>query len=838
MNSKDQAKDLFFKGLAYLDNQDFEKSELMFVETLKLAPRSVPAFNNLAIAQYKQRKIDDAALTAQKVLQIDPENIDARLMLSTCQKDKELYEEVLETCQKIIEIDRTVAEAHCNLGYALNKIKKYQEAIESFDRAVALKPRFAEAFLNRGNALNNLNRYDEALAAYDKALALEPDLEGAWVGRGNVFFGLKRYDEALSAYDSALALKPSLTEAWCGRGNVLTNLKRHENALAAYDEALALKPDLAEAWCGRGNVFASLKRNEHAIAAFDKALALKSDLAEAWCGRGNVFAELKRHDEALAAYDEALALEPNTAGPWCGRGYVLYDLKRYDEALAAYDKALALGPEKAGESSKANALFGRGCVFNKFKRHDEAARAFAEAIKSDEQFPFAKGMLLHQKMLGCDWKDTNDLVAEIEKDVLSGKLSVEPFSWQSVAKSERSLQLCAELYNNDRYPAPISSGSRTIANHRKIRVGYSSGEFRNQATSFLLVGVFELHDDSRFEIYAIDNGWDDKSEIRQRINASVKGVIDISRLGDSSASAAIAENEIDILINLNGYFGETRMQVFAHKPAPIQVNYLGFPGTLGADYMDYIVADRCVIPENRKVFYREKVVYLPNCYQANDRKKKIGPRNFSRQECGLPEKGFVFCCFNNNYKITPETFDCWMRILLKVDDSVVWLIEDNRSASINLKKEAATRGVSPDRLVFAERIPLEDHLARHWLADLFLDTLPCNAHTTASDALWTGLPVLTQLGETFTGRVAASLLNTVGLPELITKTQEDYERLAIALATDRNKLALIKARLAQNRLTTPLFNTQLFTRHIEHAYELMYERHQKGLPPDHIYVPQ
>ena len=379
--------------------------------------------------------------------------------------------------------------------------------------------------------------------------------------------------------------------------------------------------------------------------------------------------------------------------------------------------------------------------------------------------------------------------------------------------------------------------SKPFANHEKIRIGYLSGELREHATSHLIVGLLELHDNSRFEIYGIDNGWDDQSEIRQRINASVHSIIDIRRMSETLAAAAICENEIDILVNLNGYFGEPRTGVFANRCAAVQVNYLGFPGTLGASYMDYIIADRYVIPENHKEFYSEKIVYLPNCYQANDNKKKIGTYNFTRLELGLPEKGFVFCCFNNNYKILPDVFDCWMRILRQVDGSVLWIIEDNAIAASNLRKEAVARGISADRLVFAKRMPLSDHLARHRLADLFLDTLPYNAHTTASDALWAGLPVLTCLGQTFPGRVAASLLNAIHLPELITTTLEAYEQMAIELATYPERLAATKHKLAENRLTTPLFDTKLFTKHIEAAYTVMYQRHQAGLAPDHITIP-
>ena len=393
------------------------------------------------------------------------------------------------------------------------------------------------------------------------------------------------------------------------------------------------------------------------------------------------------------------------------------------------------------------------------------------------------------------------------------------------------------MFNAEKYPAKYKViPPRRLSDRGKIRIGYASGEFRDQATSHLIVGVLEQHDKSRFEIFGFDNGWNDASKIRRRIEASFIEIIDINRLSDEASAAVIRDRQIDILVNLNGYFGEERTGVFAERAAPLQVNYLGFPGTLGAAYMDYIIADQCLIPPGHEDFYEEKIVYLPECYQANDDKKKIAARMFSWAECELPQQGFVYCCFNNSYKITPEVFECWMRILKQVTGSVLWLIEDGASAVSNLRREASTRGVNPDRLVFAQRMPLSDHLARHRLADLFLDTLPYNAHTTASDALWAGLPVLTQIGGTFPGRVAASLLQAIGLPELITTTSEAYRQLAIELASNSQKLAAIKHKLAENRLAAPLFNTQLLTRHIEAAYTTMWDICQRGERPQSFSV--
>jgi predicted O-linked N-acetylglucosamine transferase (SPINDLY family) len=364
-----------------------------------------------------------------------------------------------------------------------------------------------------------------------------------------------------------------------------------------------------------------------------------------------------------------------------------------------------------------------------------------------------------------------------------------------------------------------------------------SADFHEHATAYLMAGVFEHHDRSTFDTTAISIGPNDNSPMRQRLERSFGKFIDASMLSDAEVATQIRSAEIDILVDLKGFTQDGRTNILARRPAPIQVNYLGYPGTMGADYMDYIIADPVLIPSSQKSNYQEKIAYLPNSYQANDGKRNVSEKMFTREECGIPDGNFVFCCFNNNYKITPAIFDRWMRVLTKIPSSVLWLLEDNATAAANLKREVELRGVSAERLVFAKRMPLRDHLARHRLADLFLDTLPYNAHTTASDALWAGLPVLTQLGETFAGRVAASLLNAVGLPELITRTPEEYERVAVDLATHAEKLAAMRRKLTENRLTTFLFDTKLFTRHIEAAYISMHDRYRAGMGPDHIVVP-
>jgi predicted O-linked N-acetylglucosamine transferase (SPINDLY family) len=641
-------------------------------------------------------------------------------------------------------------------------------------------------------------RFDEAERDFRKLLRKDPKNLAALNILAIVLVALKRYAEAEPYLKSALRINATSDATFYNYGLVLKALGRPDEALQRFTESLAVNPGNAESWNNRGTVLNDLRDYAAAIADFDQAIALNPRYPAAFFNKGKSLAELKRYDEALAACNAALALQPDLAEAW----------------------------------------FGRGFIFAQMRQPDEAANAFGRALQINPDLPLLKGSLLHQRMLTCDWRGTDQLTAQIDSDLALGKLAAEPFGWQGIATSERSLLLCAALYNAARYPTNGRPAEfvRPAAG-AKIRIGYLSGEFRQQATSLLLVGVLEQHDIRQFDIFAIDNGFDDGGATRQRINASVQGVIDIAGLSDPQAVAAIRDQRIDILVNLNGYFGDNRTGVFARRAAPIQVNYLGFPGTLGAGYMDYIIADQHVLPAEHRPFYAEKVAWLPNCYQANDDKKEIAAQTFTREECGLPAEGVVFCCFNNAYKITPAVFDVWMRILTQVKGSVLWLLDDSAAAVANLRREAAARGVDANRIVFAARLPVPEHLARHRIADLFLDTLPYNAHTTASDALWAGLPVLTCLGETFAGRVAASLLHNLRLPELITATLKDYERLAIELAANPDRLAQIRRKLSDNRPTSPAFDTRLFTRQLEAVFRAMVERHRAGLAPSHIAVP-
>jgi protein O-GlcNAc transferase len=823
------------RGTVFSDLQKYDFAVSDFDRAILLDGRFGEAYANKGMSLSLLNRHDEALAAFDKALSIKSDFENAWVGRGNVLRSLKRHDESLAAYGKALSTKSDLAEAWLGRGNVFVDLRRYDEASVAYDKALSIKPDLASAWVGRGNVLRNLERYEEAFADYDRASSIEPNLANAWVGRGNVLWLLKRYDEALAAYDKAVSIKDDLAEAWLGRGNALadnSNLKRHHEAVAAYDKALLIKHDLAEAWLGRGNVLTDLRSYDEALVAYDRALSIQPDLANAWLGRGNVFWLLKRYDEALAAYDNALSSKDDLAEAWLGRGNVLTDLRTYQEALVDYDRALSIKPDLA------NAWLGRGNVLANLRSYEEALVAYDRALSIKPDLDDHQGDRLHVKMHLCDWKHLDREISKLGVSIKAGKAKCFPFKLLSLTDSPDQHLRCAQAWMASKHgEVAVPTRNGRIYQHDRIHIGYVSGDFREHAVAFLTADLFESHDKSKFKIAAFSFGPDDSSAVRQRLVASFDQFVDCWHLSDGEIARMISDAEIDILINLQGLTQDARTGIFAPRPAPIQVNYLGYPGTMGAPFIDYVIGDNYLFTPDDAAGYSEKLVWLPYSYQPNDRKRVISDRRFDREECGLPRDGFVFCCFNNNYKITPSTFDAWARILRSVDGSVLWLHIQNRSAIENLKMEAERRGVDARRLVFASRVELlTDHLARHRLADLFLDTLPYNAHTTASDALWAGVPVLTQMGNTFAGRVGASLLCAVGLPELITRSREEYEELAIELAREKGRLRAAKEKLVKGRLTAALFDTPRYTKHLEAAYEAMYLRHSAGLPPDHIEV--
>jgi predicted O-linked N-acetylglucosamine transferase (SPINDLY family) len=668
--------------------------------------------------------------------------------------------------------------------------------------------------------------FDAAILRFRKALPLNPNCGPLHSSMGNALLSMRRYSEAVASFDRALAIDPAHFEVLNNRGNALFELKRSDEALASYNRALAVRPEAAEILHNRGNVLQQLGRNDEALADYDRALAIRPAYPEALHKRGAVLRELKRHDEALASYDRALAIKPDYADALCDRGNALLQINRPLEAIAGYDRALAAKPRFA------DAHYNRGLALSALARHAEAVCEFARVLSIEPNFAYARGELLYAQLHCCDWTGYARLVEQIENDVIAGKRAATPFVFLCVSESPATQRKCATIYSKDRCAAPMRAlwtGERY--RHDKVRVAYISADFHNHATAYLAAELFEKHDRSRYETYAISLGPNQKDEWRMRLENAFTHFVDVRGRGDREVALLLRSLEIDIAVDLKGHTQHSRPRILAFRPAPIQVNYLGFPGTMGADFIDYIIADRFTIPEAERSCYAEQVVYLPDVYQPNDSTRRISEHAPTRCEAGLPETGFVFCSFVSGYKIAPPVFDSWMRLLAKVEGSVLWLLAGDADAVGNLRRSAQLRGIAPERLLFAPRTKLEHHLARHRLADLFLDTLPINAHTTASDALWAGVPIVTRLGRGFAGRVAASLLNALGLPELITEDLEEYEALALHLAQSTDRLAALRAKLATNRASYPLFDTDRLRRHIEIAFETMSVRCQRGERP-------
>jgi protein O-GlcNAc transferase len=604
----------------------------------------------------------------------------------------------------------------------------------------------------------------------------------------------------------------AVPEVMVNYANVLTQLGQRSEALAQYNQALKQRKNFFEALFNRGNLFLEMGRTPDALADFDSAVAARPDFPAVWNNRGTALRRLRRSQEALASYEQALALAPTHVNALTNRAIALFDLRRLDQALTAADAALAV------QDDFAEALYVKGNILRDLGRLQEAQACFERVLKVAPGHGFALNGLAQMTAALCDWAQAAALAPRLSSDVLADRSLIQPFILMGYSEDAGLLRRCAENYVRRMAPGQPPLCDRKPYRHDRIRLAYLSADFHQHPTAQLMVELFERHDRSRFEVTAIAFGPDDNSAMRHRLVAAFDRFEDVRTASDLDVAQLLRASEIDIAVDLNGHTHEARPGIFSHRPAPVQVNYLVYPGTTGAEFMDYVLADRIVLPLDQQPFFSEKILHLPHCYQANDATRLVPPAP-TRAEAGLPNDGFVFCCFNNSWKITAPVFDIWMRLLQQVPDSVLWLLDT--PAAGNLRAEATARGVDGERLIFAPRVPPGLHLARHQLADLFLDTLPYNAHTTCSDALWAGLPVVTCYGKAFHGRVAASLLKAIDLPELVTTRPQDYEALALELAGNPALLKATREKLMRNRTTTPLFDSEKFRQGIEAAYEAM-----------------
>lgn len=671
-------------------------------------------------------------------------------------------------------------------------------------------------------ASHQMGEIDNAIAYLQKVIALVPGDINAHNNLGNIFHGQGKLREAATCYRNALVIKPDDFEVKNNLGNILQELGQLNEAASCLSQALSLKPDHPELLNNQGNVFHKQGHLEEAIICFNKALMLKPDFASAHYNLGSVSQELGHLNEAMVSFRNALALRPDYIQAHNNLGNALQETGCLDEAADCFNAAIKIDPEFS------HAHFNLGNIFVEQRRPDEARSCFQKALELDPEYHAARGNLLHQLQQMCQWKSLKEYSQIVRQAVqeapATSKNLISPFTFLALPGSTAMEQKrCAEKWVQNLYQPHINYREKLRFDfnrppNEKIRIAYLSVDFRNHPVAHLMAEVFELHDRNHFQVTAYSYGVNDGSEIRKRLENAFDQFIDIHALSDEAAAKRIYADKIDILVDLTGYTQHGRSAILALRPAPIQVNYLGYPGTMGAEFIDYLIADRFIIPPEQQELFTEKLVYLPDCYLPRDLSCQRLPPPV-RKDCGLPDKGVVFCSFNQSYKITQDIFDVWCRLLKAVPGSVLWLPSNNPHADSNLYREAESRGVSAARIIQAPRLNrIEDHLARLQCADLFLDTAPYNGHTTCSDALWMGLPVVTCVGTTFPSRVAGSLLTALGVPELITENPEDYFTLALKLVTDQTKYEQIRNKIISNRDTAPLFDSERFTRNLELAY--------------------
>lgn len=727
-------------------------------------------------------------------------------------------------CQKLAQQHPHAARVWDMLGLITLQQGHPQIALSHLERAIDLDPNRSEFYDHAGVVQCRLGNFQAGIAHYQHALALTPTALNTRYNLGLALCKLDRRTEALHTFLSLIAQHPQHAMAHYQVGNLYQHQHCFATAIAHYQQAIQQQPQYAEAWCNLGVAYQQIGEIQPAFNAYQQALTLKPHYVEALNGLGTLLEKLGQATAAITHYGQALALQPNYIPALMNLGNIQIRLDQLAEAEATYCRALHLDPQ--------NSL----------------------AIDS----------LIKIQLLRCHWSELSDRTAQLKtiaQTRLQQKLPCQitplnslflPFSaeeQQAIAQSHA--QTIAQKMGDSQQPSrltqPRPAALRSPNSRRsKIRLGYVSGDFRCHAVGQLILRLFERHDRTQFEVFAYSLGPDDGGPERQKLAADCDSFRDIHNFTPLESARQIQQDQIDILIDLAGYTDYACPEIFALRPAPIQVNYLGYPGTLGADYMDYIIVDPIVAPPDVATHFTERCLYLPESYQLNSYTDDLAnpppPTQATVKQAQSwktqSEAAFTFCCFNKSQKIEPEIFAAWMRILAQVPDSVLWLLSDRPEAEANLRATAQAQGIHPDRLIFAPRLPKAEHLARHAQADLFLDTLYYNAHVTASDSLWSGVPVITVLGKTFASRVAASLLTAVGLPELVTSCLEDYERLAVHLATHPKALHLLKHKLAQNRLQSPLFKTDRTIRHLETGYRLLWQQYQSGQPPDAIWVPQ
>ena len=801
-----------------------------YEKALFIKPNYTKAHFNLAGTLQDLGRLNDSVKSYERAIQIDPKYAEAHNNLGNVLSELNKKNAAIKSYEKAVAIDSNYIEALYSLGTCHQSLGQLKQAVKIYQSLLIIKPNFAEIHYRLGVALQELGQLNNSVKSYKAAIALKPNFFEAFNNLGNLFKELNQNDDAIKNYKNALLINPESADIHYNLGNLFSSIGEINEAKKSYKKTISIKPNYAEAYNNLGNINKELGQLNDSIDCFNKALSIHPDSADIHNNLGNVLVELGQIHEACNSYISAIAIESNHSESHNNLGIAYFKLGQLELASKHYKLAITIN------ANYADAHANLGAVMKDLGLYDAADKSYETAIALNPNLEYILGNLLHNRMHACIWDNFLESLNKLTHQIKNKQRAINPFSLLALVDSPLLHKKTSQTYINHIHPIrDFSSKIKPYPRHKKIRIGYYSADFREHPVSDLTAELYETHDRDKFEIYAFSYGIDTNDKMNLRIKEGVDYFYDVHKMSFEEVVNLSRSFEIDIAVDLGGFTADSRTELFAMSVAPIQISYIGYLGTMGSDYYDYLIADSIIIPKKYQKYYSEKIAYL-SCFQVNDSKQLSPGVFFSRKDLHLPEKGFVFCCFNNTFKITPSTFDSWARILTKVDKSVLLIYADNELAKRNLTKEIIKRGVSSNRLIFCARLSKPEYLARYRVADLFLDTHPYNAGTTASDALRMGLPIVTYTGNSFPSRMASSLLNAVNLPELIATSQEYYEDIAIELALDPTKLKIIKDKLINNLPTSELYNTSLFAQNIEFAYTEMYDRYQNNLEPDHIYA--
>jgi protein O-GlcNAc transferase len=864
---------LLDQGSALHQLGKLEEAKLIYEAILKINIKQFEANHLLGTLLAQMGQYSSAIEFLNKAILINPNLHETYSNLGNAYLESNQFGKAIKTYDKSIKLKPTNAKDYSNRGIAFHNLRKFTDALKNFDKAIELKIDYENTYLNKANTLIEIGEIDKAIACYEKCIQINLNYPEAYLNLALAKMRLKKYEDAIIILDRALEVKPIFSDAFMNKGIALIEIGKLEMAFECFQKAIELEPQSPAIYCNLGVAQTSLGNLNEAIQSFNKAIEFKSDFADAFSGRAIAQINQGEFDKAVESYKIAIEINPNNASYYLNVGNALAELRRFEECVASYDKAIELKTDYAPAYANrghilltylndpagalvffevalglqpdfTEAYINQGQAFSNLDQIEKSINSFLKALEINPDSPFVIGKCLHHKMKICDWDNLTEGISICESLFYKNIPAAVPFEALILFDNPEIHLISAKLTNDLKFKNLVPVGSfPKRARKEKIRIGYYSADLYYHPVSIWLAEQIENHDKNKFELFAFSM----KSVVdpmRTRLENAFDHWLDIESMSDVQVTQLSRDLEIDIAIDLNGHTAHSRPGIFAARAAPIQINHLGFPGTMGVDYIDYYISDEFFVTENIKKHFTEKIAYVP-CPYTYDRRRQISKDSLNRQQFGLPEDVFVFTCQNSYQKIMPDVFDIWMQILTAVPNSVLWLADQNQLGKDNLLKEAELRGVDRNRLIFCKRdlvlkeleqIRIGQYLASYQLADLFLDTWPYNAGTTAVDALWAGLPVLTKAGVSSGARMATSALHAIEMPELIASNQEEYKNLAIKFANDDKYLKLIKNKLQHNILTTKLFDPVGNTKDIEKAYIEMFSRYRAGQNPEDIYI--